>query len=293
MTSLRKIVNSALLAGALGVASAVSCPQVAQASEEPKDTSAVAGQVGAGSVKSKPKKFYKGDVSTSVGYSNFDIGGMKYQDGVSLGIEGNFDFNVMDWLAVYGGMQVDHQEYWVLGSDDTETVSELEIMLGGRLDIPLSSDFKLYLGFGGKYSFDREGMIFEGTNAHLTKNLGGPVLAAGFEWKHLDLSVSFSHLLGLKTSSYDLDRGYLSRRLEVKLVPKFWKVEVPIEWKLSSGSIDSPNAEYPDYLTRFTLRPGVKVTDHIVPFVSFADTISWGAQGYNVAEIGGGVKVKW
>lgn len=295
MAGLGKIVNSALLAGAIGIAPAVLCPQVAQASPEHKSNSAVARMAGdtvKEGVDDKPKKFYRGNVSTSLSYSDFDIRGIDYQRGLSMDIEGNFNFNVMDWLAVYGGMQVDHQKYWVLGSDDAETVSELEIMLGERNDIPLSGDFMLYFAFGGKYSMNREGMLIDNTNAHLTKILAGPVIAGGFEWKYLDFSVSLLHLWGLKTSSYDFDRSYLSRQLEVKLVPKFWKIEVPMEYELSFGSLDSPQSDYPDVMMRFKLRPGVEVADHVVPFIIFEDIFSYGAQGYNVIEIGVGIKVK-
>ncbi len=226
--------------------------------------------------------------------ANLDINNKEYETGVSFDFDNSINIKVLDWLELSSMFKFNYQTYGALKEDVSETVSDVNLFLGGRSDLYSSQNFRVYLGFGGEYLKNSERMILEGSNAHLTRRTMGPVISLGFDWSHVDLSFSASELFGKRTSSFDRSRNIRLEHLSLKVTPRLWRFGLPADLDYFIWEINDFPKVRQNRLMKLRLRPSVDIKSHISVFGNLG--YAWSLEGeelYSTKEFGGGVKVKW
>ncbi|MFH0751992.1 MAG: hypothetical protein V1914_00140 [archaeon] len=272
MANLKSIVKSTFLAGAVVLSSLGLCPGRAHAAD---------------------KDVYRDEVSINTNYATFNINGEEYQKGVSLDLESKFGIPVREWLDIQTNLKFNHHSYSSLDKKSTETIDNLELKVGGKVELYSSNGLKFYLDMGGKYLLNHEKMVFERNEAYIMGNLWGPSLAVGIEGSNFDFSISLSTLLGIEGSSYEKDYGSQVEQLSVNLTPRFWRIEVPMECELFFQSAAEYKGYYPNLLLKFTLKPGIALTEHVGAFINITHSNMFLEEYYETFDVGGGFKIKW
>jgi len=273
MVNLRGFINKALFTGALALA--------------------VGSYSGSVSADSGTSQVFRSNVSTNVDYAVFNINGKKFQEGVSFGIEGKLDISIIGWLGAYGDLEFNHQEYSAVDVPVTETINDFDLSFGAKATLYSSGSFRIYLDVGAKYFLDDEGMAFDKSSAYIVKNVGGPAFKLGFESRNLDVVISFSELMGERTSSFEEKDNYEVKQLGLEILSRFWRIEMPVSGKAILGSVKDYQIDYPDFLLKFKFKPGIDLSSHVNTFVKLEYDFTLGAEMYEIWKIGGGVKIKW
>lgn len=248
--------------------------------------------------KNKKKNYvpqvYKNKIEFNLNYSEVKINNKIYETGISLDLEGNGQIKINDRFKLNLDSELKYQTLIIKDKDANQKIIKQTNDLEGKVKIYSSDHLNLFLNIGIKSDFEKEKLSYKNLNGHITIYGAGPLLGINLESKFVDAKLTGAILFGERKSSFDINRDIWEQHAKLKIIPRYWIFEMPIELKYKHWEIRKEILDRNEQDIIFNIKPGVK---ELIPNTTFFINIIYnerkGSDVYSNHEVGGGVKVEW
>jgi hypothetical protein len=227
-------------------------------------------------------------IGAAAGNASIDINHRAYAEGILLHLWFDLAFPLGDDYRVASRASYRLGSYGALDEVVTETRRNTQLAIEWQFMLGTISTFSCFIGLGPNAHRFRHTLTAEDREGYEARTAYGPMLTLGFESPNLDLRLSSSVLYGTQDTSYDFDRRLRQQQAILTLLPRLWRIEVPLTFELRRWSVlDRPESR-DNWSAVASLTPVFRLTRNLGGGAQFLyETTADGSDMYAAESIGG------